>query len=786
MKLRKSSRIKDRRIALKLKPKVTSILIKKIVIALFSVLVAGVWTGTTPASPLISAGSTWRYMDDGSDQGTAWRHIDFDDSFWSLGPAQLGYGDGDEATVVDYGGNASNKYITTYFRHAFQVSDPAVYPSLLLKVLRDDGCVVYLNGQEVARSNMPGTHGSDDVYYDTLADATIFGDDENIFNEFSVDGILLQNGKNVVAVEIHQRNVSSSDISFDLQLDVSGTATLLKGPYLIFPGVNTEMIVLWQLDNSAACIIEWGQDTSYDDGFAVTTEIGSDHQHQYTITALIPGAKYFYRVTNGADEYTGIFHAAPPDNAQNVKFMAYGDTRSYPSIHDSVAAGMIGTYTDNPAYQTFVLHTGDWVNDGDSELDWADQFFRQTLHNLREFIANVAVNGCKGNHEESGDLFFKYWPYPYENDFYWSFDYGPVHVAVVDQYVPYWQGSIQYDWLHNDLAMTTKPWKTIVLHEPGWSAGGGHENDSVVQEDIQPLCETYGVDIVFAGHNHYYAHADVHGVQHITTGGGGAPLHTPVSGYPYVVTAEKTYHFCEVEMQGAVLHLTARDPDGSVIDTFSLTKVRVASGSDDAEESASGAMNLTSSDLELVNDGSDQKVGIRFAGVDIPQGATIFKAHMQFQVDETTSEPTALIIEGEHAGDAATFSPVSGNISSRTRTQSNVAWSPAPWVTIGEAGPDQRTPDISQIIQEIVNRPDWSSGNSLVFFITGTGKRVAESYDGDQSGAPLLHVRYTADCVGDFNTDGDVDGSDLAAYMLDNMGIDLADFAGNYGKVNCR
>jgi len=117
--------------------------------------------------------------------------------------------------------------------------------------------------------------------------------------------------------------------------------------------------------------------------------------------------------------------------------------------------------------------------------------------------------------------------------------------------------------------MTTKPWKIIIFHEPGWSAGG-HGNNSVVQDNIQPLCETYGVDIVFAGHNHYYARADVNGIQHITTGGGGAPLYTPDSSYPYVVAAEETLHFCEIEIHGETLYLTARDTEGSVIDAFSL------------------------------------------------------------------------------------------------------------------------------------------------------------------------------------------------------------------------
>jgi len=72
-----------------------------------------------------------------------------------------------------------------------------------------------------------------------------------------------------------------------------------------------------------------------------------------------------------------------------------------------------------------------------------------------------------------------------------------------------------------------------------------------------------------------------------------------------------------------------------------------------------------------------------------------------------------------------------------------VSWSPPVWTTVGQAGPDQRTPDLMPIVQEIVDRPGWASGNSLVVIISGTGERVAESYEGDSAGAPLLHVEYT-------------------------------------------
>jgi hypothetical protein len=133
-----------------------------------------------------------------------------DDSGWFSGPAQLGYGDGDEATVISYGSNSSNKYPCYYFRHSFSVTNPNAYASLTLNVLRDDGCVVYLNGTEVGRSNMP----SGIILYTTWATTAM----EDTWDQFSVNSSLLVTGTNVVAVEIHQANATSSDLSFDLEL----------------------------------------------------------------------------------------------------------------------------------------------------------------------------------------------------------------------------------------------------------------------------------------------------------------------------------------------------------------------------------------------------------------------------------------------------------------------------------------------------------------------------------------------------------------------------------------
>ena len=174
-----------------------------------------VLAGFTTNFNLISAGAPWRYHDKGANLGSAWSGLGFDDSGWSNGVAQLGYGDGDEATVVSYGPNAAAKYITTYFRRSFTLSgDPALVTSLNLSVMRDDGVVVYLNGSEIFRNNMPGGV----IDYLTPANIAVGGTDESAWYTAPINPGYLVSGANVLAAEIHQNNGGSSDISFDLFL----------------------------------------------------------------------------------------------------------------------------------------------------------------------------------------------------------------------------------------------------------------------------------------------------------------------------------------------------------------------------------------------------------------------------------------------------------------------------------------------------------------------------------------------------------------------------------------
>ena len=177
--------------------------------------------------------------------------------------------------------------------------------------------------------------------------------------------------------------------------------------------------------------------------------------------------------------------------------------------------------------------------------------------------------------------------------------------------------------------------------------------------------------------------------------------------------------------------------------------VRVNAANDDAEENLNdNSIDLGSSDLELGNEGegNPQLVGMRFANVNVPQGATVLSASLQFTVDEgdRDSGPTDLTITGELTSNALAFTATAGDITSRGQTTAAAAWnSVAPWDTDGHVTAAQRSPDIASVVQEIVDQPGWAAGNALVILIQGSGERTAASFNGEQNGAPILIITTT-------------------------------------------
>ena len=216
-----------------------------------------------------------------------------------------------------------------------------------------------------------------------------------------------------------------------------------------------------------------------------------------------------------------------------------------------------------------------------------------------------------------------------------------------------------------------------------------------------------------------------------------------------------------------VLRLTATDSQLSDYDELTVSvyqpgqtrtvSLPITASTDDAQEGGGeqgNSVDIEKPDVELGNDGTidpysqqltNVLTGLRFASVPVPAGGRVVSAKIQFTTDEATTDttPASFSIRGEAADDAATYAAVRGNISGRTATTATVAWSPPAWNEVKAAGAGQQTPDLTSIVQQVVDRAGWKQGNAIAFMISGTGRRTAGAYDGLVP-APVLTLQYQA------------------------------------------
>ncbi len=204
----------------------------------------------------------WSYLEDGSDPGPDWNQLGFvPGDVWKSGESQLGYGDRDERTLLEFGDDPDNRPVTVYFRHEFEIADASRYLTLNLRLLRDDGAIVYLNGEEVVRSNLPTDR---EITPDTLASTNVQGSAERSFRPFNIDPSLLRDGTNVIAVEVHQASASSADLSFDLRLD---SRFRLDDGIPLNPGINRLVVeAMTELNGGGDVVASEFIDVWYDDG----------------------------------------------------------------------------------------------------------------------------------------------------------------------------------------------------------------------------------------------------------------------------------------------------------------------------------------------------------------------------------------------------------------------------------------------------------------------------------------------------------------------------------------
>jgi hypothetical protein len=338
---------------------------------------------------------------------------------------------------------------------------------------------------------------------------------------------------------------------------LSAQITLTKGPYLQSVTPNS-IVVVWETDIPGDSAVEYGPTSAY--GFEAT-DVATTTHHAVTIEGLNPYTTYHYRVkTNGSplsDDST--FKTAADATQHTFSFAVYGDNRTDHTAHQSVVNRTLALAPD------FILDTGDLVADGTVAEQW-DTFFDIE----RELLRTTPFFPCLGNHERNSPLYFDLFHLP-NNERYYSFDYGNAHIVAleVDGYQDYSVGSAQYNWLANDLASTSQPWKFVFFHFPPYSSGP-HGDDPIAQSDLVPLFEQYGVQIVFNGHDHDYERSLVNGVNYIVAGGGGAPLYSVGSG-PYTVYSESTLHVVSISVNEHMLTSVGVRPDGTTFDRFTMT-----------------------------------------------------------------------------------------------------------------------------------------------------------------------------------------------------------------------
>ena len=309
-------------------------------------------TSLVGSNNVTGTNSSWRYQDDGSDQGTAWIAPSFNDTAWAAGPGQLGYGDNDEATTVRSNRVDLTRIATTYFRHSFTVMNASVITNLVARFQRDDGMALYLNGVEVARNNLPAG-----ALFDTLASANA-GDDGITFFTTNLNAGLLVNGVNVLAAEVHQEVLTSSDISWYLELTGSGANGNPAPTVAITSPTNTAKF-------SAGASITINATATDSNGSVTNVTFFANGTNNLGSTTNAP-----YSVTwNSVPEGTYALTAVATDNqgASTVSAGVSITVNSYTVTPVSlIAAGAVWKYLDDGSDQGSA-----WTGPGFNDAAWA-------------------------------------------------------------------------------------------------------------------------------------------------------------------------------------------------------------------------------------------------------------------------------------------------------------------------------------------------------------------------------------------------------------------------------
>jgi predicted phosphodiesterase len=329
-----------------------------------------------------------------------------------------------------------------------------------------------------------------------------------------------------------------------------------SSPYLTPTSSPTISInISWNTEKEEPTIVAYGSTESLEDTIKIP---GLRNHHHVMLFNLLPDAQYYYKVLPGGNLKN---FKTFPFYTDSLTFIAFGDTRSDSAAHQSIINGMAKYDFD------LLLHSGDFVKDGDNSDDWKTFFnIEDTILQSKHFLPTI------GNHE------YPFWAYDTlfvlpGAEYFYSINYGNAHFIMLntemDLYVP------QKNWLVNDLIIANNDpaidWIFVNLHRPPYSSGS-HGSEKSVQNAWCSVFSEHDVDIVFAGHDHGYERTKkINGVIYVVSGGGGAPLYE-VGKSDWTIESKSIHHFCLVKIAGRKLSFKAININGKVFDSFVLDK----------------------------------------------------------------------------------------------------------------------------------------------------------------------------------------------------------------------
>ncbi len=346
---------------------------------------------------------------------------------------------------------------------------------------------------------------------------------------------------------------------------LSQSGAMVMPPYL--QAVTTNSIyVLVESSTTDTVTVEYGLTSSCasrarTESYDSTTS--STYVHNIRLSGLSPYTLYHYRaVLVGVTSSDATFRTAP-NPGTSFRFAWMADMRDSTAVHDSISLRIAEA---NPVMS---LYGGDLCS-GSSYSAFKKEFFRPIELGL---IAHVPFFNTPGNHERWSTNTKAFTQAPVSasgTQEYYSFDYGDMHVLVLNNEIHYNEGSPQYLFAAKDLASTSKPWKIVMQHKPAYCAGG-HGKDSCMKIMSEKIFEQNQVDVVIAGHSHFFQHNLVNGIHHMVLGSAGAPLY-PLGNAPYVVKAAQDYNYGIIDVTPSTFTMIVYNDRGAILDTLALSK----------------------------------------------------------------------------------------------------------------------------------------------------------------------------------------------------------------------